>query len=59
MIHNGTQTVSAGGMRAGPDVSWVADPATGVAVYGTYGFGGVLTLACALFAGAFCATANL
>src|SRR5207248_41872 len=40
VIHNGSQLISANGMRAGPDVAYVADPATGVAVYGTYGFGG-------------------
>jgi subtilase family serine protease len=40
VVHNGTQIVSTNGMRAGPDVSSDADPNTGVAVYGTYGFGG-------------------
>ncbi len=40
VVHNGTQVISTGGMRAGPDVAYVADPNTGVAVYGSYGFGG-------------------
>jgi hypothetical protein len=40
VIHNGTNVVNAGGMRAAPDVAYIADPATGVAVYGTFGFGG-------------------
>ncbi len=39
-IHNGGNTASSGGHRAGPDVSYDADPNTGVAVYGTYGWGG-------------------
>jgi subtilase family serine protease len=38
VISNGSQTISANGMRAGPDVSMVADPSTGLAVYGTYAF---------------------
>jgi hypothetical protein len=40
VIHNGTQVVNANGERAAPDVSAVADPNTGVAVYSSYGFGG-------------------
>ena len=40
VIHNGSQVISSGGMRAGPDVSFHADPNSGVAVYGSYGFGG-------------------
>jgi subtilase family serine protease len=40
VISNGTQQISANGMRAGPDVAYDADPNTGVAVYGSYGFGG-------------------
>jgi subtilase family serine protease len=40
VISNGAQTISAGGKRAGPDVASDADPNTGVAVYGSYGFGG-------------------
>ena len=40
VIHDGSQVISAGGMRAGPDVASDADPNTGVAVYGSYGFGG-------------------
>ncbi len=33
-------SISLGGMRGGPDVAYDADPATGVAVYGSYGWGG-------------------
>ncbi len=40
VIHNGSQIISANGLRAGPDVASDADPNTGVAVYGSYGFGG-------------------
>jgi subtilase family serine protease len=40
VISNGTVQISANGMRAGPDVAYDADPNTGVAVYGSYGFGG-------------------
>ncbi len=40
VIHAGTAVISAGGLRAGPDVASVADPNTGVAIYGSYGFGG-------------------
>jgi subtilase family serine protease len=40
VIHNGSQVISANGMRAVPDVAYLADPNTGVAVYGSYGFGG-------------------
>jgi subtilase family serine protease len=39
-IYNGNVTISAGGKRAGPDVSYDSDPNTGFAVYGTYGWGG-------------------
>ncbi|HKI34842.1 MAG TPA: hypothetical protein VKA46_23495 [Gemmataceae bacterium] len=39
-IHSGTSVISANGRRAGPDVAYDADPNTGVAVYGTYGWGG-------------------
>ena len=35
-IQNGESTVSAGGMRATPDVSFLADPYTGVDIYDTY-----------------------
>ena len=40
VISNGTGTISAGGKRAGPDVSYDANPNSGVAVYGSDGFGG-------------------
>ena len=40
VINNGLQQISSNGMRAGPDVAYDADPNTGVAVYGSYGFGG-------------------
>jgi hypothetical protein len=40
-INDGVQgTINAGGMRAGPDVAYNADPNSGVAVYSSYGFGG-------------------
>ncbi len=39
VIHNGANVISAGGMRANPDVSFDADPATGVPVYDSYDFG--------------------
>jgi hypothetical protein len=39
-IHSGSSVISANGRRAGPDVSFDADPNTGVAVYGSYGWGG-------------------
>ncbi len=39
-IHNGTSVISANGMRTGPDVAYDADPNTGFAVYGSYGWGG-------------------
>ncbi len=39
-IHSGSTVVSAKNERAGPDVSFDADPNTGVAVYSQYGFGG-------------------
>jgi subtilase family serine protease len=39
-IHSGSSTVSSGGKRAGPDVAYDADPNSGVAVYGSYGWGG-------------------
>jgi subtilase family serine protease len=39
-IDNGSGTVAANGHRAGPDVSYDADPTTAFAVYGTYGWGG-------------------
>jgi hypothetical protein len=35
-IHSGNSVVSSGGKRAGPDVSYDADPNTGFAVYDTY-----------------------
>lgn len=44
VISNGTTTVSASGKRVGPDVAYVASPSTGVAVYGTYGWGGWSTV---------------
>ncbi len=40
VIHNGSSVISANGKRSGPDVSYDADPNTGFAVYGTYGWGG-------------------
>jgi subtilase family serine protease len=40
VISDGSGTISASGMRTGPDVSYDADPNTGVSVYGSYGFGG-------------------
>jgi hypothetical protein len=40
VIHNGSTTISANGKRTGPDVSYDADPNTGFAVYGSYGWGG-------------------
>ncbi len=40
IIHNGNNIISANGYRAGSDVAFDADPYTGVAVYGTYGWGG-------------------
>jgi hypothetical protein len=40
VIHNGSGTISANGKRTGPDVSYDADPNTGFAVYGSYGWGG-------------------
>ncbi len=40
VIHNGSTTISANGKRTGPDVSYDADPNSGFAVYGTYGWGG-------------------
>ena len=40
VIHSGSRIVPANGMRAGPDVAFNADPYTGVAVYGAFGFGG-------------------
>jgi hypothetical protein len=40
VIHSGGSNISANGRRAGPDVAFDADPNTGVAVYGTYGWGG-------------------
>jgi subtilase family serine protease len=39
-IHKGNSIISANGHRAGPDVAFDFDPNTGVAVYGTYGWGG-------------------
>ena len=39
IIHNGSSTISANGMRATPDVSFDADPNTGVPVYDSYDFG--------------------
>jgi subtilisin-like proprotein convertase family protein len=39
VVHDGSQVVSEA-TRVGPDVAYVADPNTGVAVYGTYGWGG-------------------
>jgi subtilisin-like proprotein convertase family protein len=39
VVHDGTSVVS-NTMRVLPDVSYVADPNTGVAVYGSYGWGG-------------------
>ena len=38
-IHNGSGTISANGMQAIPDVSFDADPATGVPIYDSYDFG--------------------
>ncbi len=40
VIHNGNTIISANGKRTGPDVSYDADPNTGFAVYGSYGWGG-------------------
>ncbi len=40
VIHNGSTVISASGRRVGPDVSYDADPNTGVAVYDSYGSGG-------------------
>jgi len=40
IIHNGNSIISSNGHRAGPDVAFDADPNTGVAVYGSYGWGG-------------------
>jgi subtilase family serine protease len=40
VIHNGASVISANGMRAGPDVAYDANPLTGVAVYGTFGWNG-------------------
>jgi subtilase family serine protease len=40
VIHSGSTVISSGGHRAGPDVAFDADPNTGVAVYGSYGWGG-------------------
>jgi hypothetical protein len=40
VIHNGNSTISANGKRSGPDVSYDADPNSGFAVYGSYGWGG-------------------
>jgi len=39
-IHNGTSVISANGKRSGPDVAYDANPNTGFAVYGSYGWGG-------------------
>ena len=39
VIHDGTSVISANGMRATPDVSFDADPNTGVPVYDSYDFG--------------------
>jgi autotransporter-associated beta strand protein len=36
-IHNGGSTISAGGMRATPDVTFVGDPYSGVPIYDSYG----------------------
>ena len=36
VIHNGSSTVNATGMRANPDVAFDANPSTGVAVYDSY-----------------------
>ena len=36
VIHNGASTISAMGMRAAPDVAFLADPQTGVSVYDSY-----------------------
>jgi hypothetical protein len=43
-ISNGNSTISAGGMRAGPDVAYNADTSSGVSVYSSYGFGGWATV---------------
>jgi streptogramin lyase len=40
VIHDGDNIIPSGGMRAAPDVAYDADPSTGVAAYGAYGFGG-------------------
>jgi subtilase family serine protease len=40
VIHSGTQTISANGRRAAPDLSWDADPNTGEAILDSYGSGG-------------------
>jgi len=39
-VSNGAALISANGKRTGPDVSYDADPNTGFAVYGTYGWNG-------------------
>ncbi len=39
LIHNGTSVISANGYRANPDVSFDADPNTGVPIYDSYDFG--------------------
>ena len=39
-IHNGSTIISANGKRTGPDVSYDASPNSGVAVYGSFGWGG-------------------
>jgi hypothetical protein len=40
VIHNGGQVLSSGGARGVPDVAFNADPNSGVAVYGSFGWGG-------------------